>query len=106
MIRLHGSVAAAAPDTLATELLVLLPSLGTTTALWNGVVAELRRTAPALRVLRVDLPGHGASPAAESFTIGDLAEATLRLVDEVGGGRFHVAGVSLGGTIALELAVR
>jgi 3-oxoadipate enol-lactonase / 4-carboxymuconolactone decarboxylase len=106
MIRLHGSVAPAAPEALATELLVLLPSLGTTTALWDGVVAELRRTAPALRVLRADLPGHGASPAAESFTIGDLAEATLRLVDEVGGGRFHVAGVSLGGTIALELAVR
>ncbi|MGO7983457.1 alpha/beta fold hydrolase, partial [Rhizobium johnstonii] len=28
----------------------------------------------------------------------------MQLVDEVGGGRFHVAGDSLGGTIALELA--
>jgi len=85
---------------------VLLPSLGTTTALWDGVVDELRRTAPRLRVLRVDLPGHGASPAAESFSVGDLADATLRLVDEVGGGRVHVAGVSLGGAVGLELALR
>lgn len=98
-----GTVAAA-----ANPLLVLLPSLGTTTALWDGVVARLRtddRTA-GLRILRIDLPGHGASPAAtEPFTIAECAEAVLAVVDEAGGGSFHAAGVSFGGAIALELAV-
>ena len=104
--RLTGSVTAAAPTADATELLVLLPSLGTTTELWDGVVAALRPTLPAVRILRVDLPGHGASPAArDPFTIAELAEGVLRVVDEVGGGRFHVAGDSLGGVVALELAV-
>ncbi|RZS64401.1 4-carboxymuconolactone decarboxylase /3-oxoadipate enol-lactonase [Agromyces ramosus] len=104
--RLTGSVTAAAPTADATELLVLLPSLGTTTELWDRVVAALRPTLPAVRILRVDLPGHGASPVArDPLTIPELAEGVLRVVDEVGGGRFHVAGDSLGGVIALELAV-
>ena len=104
--RLTGSVTAAAPTADATELLVLLPSLGTTTELWDRVVAALHPTLPAVRILRIDLPGHGASPAArDPFTIPELAEGVLRVVDEVGGGRFHVAGDSLGGVVALELAV-
>lgn len=106
--RLLGAFAPGAAPAAANPLLVLLPSLGTTTALWDGVVARLRadeRTA-GLRILRIDLPGHGVSPAArEPFTIGELAEAVLAVVDEAGGGAFHVAGVSLGGAIALELAV-
>ncbi|MET0974438.1 MAG: alpha/beta fold hydrolase [Leifsonia sp.] len=104
--RLTGSVSPAASGATSTELLVLLPSLGTTTELWDGVVSAIRPALPAVRVLRVDLPGHGASPVVdEAITIGDLASGVLRLVDEVGGGRFHVAGDSLGGAIALELAV-
>lgn len=104
--RLHGTITAAAESARASGLLVLLPSLGTTTAVWDGVVAELGSTLPELRILRVDLPGHGASPATlEHFTVGELATATLRLVDEIGGGRFHAAGISLGGAVALELAI-
>ncbi|RXZ71916.1 alpha/beta fold hydrolase, partial [Agromyces albus] len=103
--RLIGSITPASPDATASGLLVLLPSLGTTTAVWGGVIAPVSAALPDLRILRVDLPGHGASHATrEPFTIAELAEATLRLVDETGGGRFHVAGLSLGGTIALELA--
>ncbi|MFE5673191.1 4-carboxymuconolactone decarboxylase [Agromyces sp. NPDC056523] len=106
--RLLGSFAPGAAPAAANPLLVLLPSLGTTSALWDGVVTRLRadeRTA-GLRILRIDLPGHGASPAiADAITIGELADAVLAVVDEAGGGAFHVAGVSLGGAIALELAV-
>jgi len=106
--RLLGSFAPGAAPAASNPLLVLLPSLGTTTALWDGVVARLRadpRTA-GLRILRIDLPGHGVSPAAsDAFTIGELADAVVAVVDEAGGGVFHVAGVSLGGAIALELAV-
>ncbi|KQZ08336.1 hypothetical protein ASD23_07775 [Agromyces sp. Root1464] len=106
--RLLGSFAPGTAPAASNPLLVLLPSLGTTTAIWDGVVGALRadpRTA-ALRILRVDLPGHGASPAAAApFSIADLAAAVVAVVDEAGGGAFHVAGVSLGGTVALELAV-
>ncbi|WP_439592930.1 alpha/beta fold hydrolase [Microbacterium sp.] len=82
-------------------LLVLGPSLGTSTILWES-------TAPALaeryRVTAWDLPGHGASvPARESFTVADLADAIATVVDEL---RFLYAGVSLGGATGLELALR
>ena len=93
-------VRSAAPDA---QLVVLGPSLGTTTALWDRVAAQL---AGSYRVLRFDLPGHGFSPAATTpFSIADVAAAVITLVDSVGGGAFHYAGVSLGGTVGLELAL-
>ncbi len=104
--RLRGSMTAASPRAAAPRLLVLLPSLGTTTRLWDGVVARLASGPDAPRILRVDLPGHGASPVArEPFSIADLAASVLALVDEVGGGAFDVAGDSLGGAVALELVL-
>ncbi|MCU1479699.1 MAG: hypothetical protein JWQ19_485 [Subtercola sp.] len=93
-------VASGAPNA---ELLVLGPSLGTTTSLWSPALAELSQH---YRVLRYDLPGHGDSPAAtDPFSFAELAEAVLALVDAVGGGSFHYAGVSMGGAIGLQLAV-
>ena len=104
--RLRGSMTAAAPRSTTPRLLVLLPSLGTTTELWDGVVARLAGALDTPRILRVDLPGHGASPVArEAFSVADLATSVLALVDEVGGGAFDVAGDSLGGAVALELAL-
>lgn len=86
------------------QLVVLGPSLGTTTALWDGVVDQL---AADHRVLRFDLPGHGFSPVpASPFSIADVAAAVITLVDSVGGGAFHYAGISFGGAVGLELALR
>lgn len=94
-------VRSGAPDA---QLVVLGPSLGTTTALWDGVVDQL---AGSYRVLRYDLPGHGFSPAqASPFSIADVADAVIALVDSVGGGAFHYAGISFGGAVGLELALR
>ncbi|CAN5249682.1 3-oxoadipate enol-lactonase [soil metagenome] len=93
-------VASGAPDA---ELLVLGPSLGTTTSLWQPLLAELSQE---FRVLRFDLPGHGASPRPTgAFTMAELAESVLALVDSVGGGAFHYAGVSMGGAVGLQLAL-
>ncbi|NQX18042.1 alpha/beta fold hydrolase [Rathayibacter sp. VKM Ac-2857] len=84
-------------------LLVLGPSLGTTTRLWEACLPELARE---FRVLRFDMPGHGRSPATtDPFSIAELAQAVLVLVDAAGGGAFHYAGISLGGAIGLQLAV-
>lgn len=81
-------------------LLVLGPSLGTSTILWEAV-------APALsahyRLFAWDLPGHGLAPAAaEPFTVAELADAVAASVD----GPFFYAGVSLGGATGLELLLR
>lgn len=106
--RLRGAFAPGTTPAGQNELLVLLPSLGTTMALWDGTVAALRASTPgsSLRILRVDLPGHGSSPAAtDPFTIAELADAVLGVVEEAGGGAFHLAGLSLGGAIALEVAL-
>ncbi len=83
------------------ELLVLGPSLGTSTVLWESTSAILRQH---FRVAAWDLPGHGNSPAAtESFTVGEIALGVLDAVDALGAATFHYAGVSLGGAVGLEL---
>ncbi|MFD3314713.1 3-oxoadipate enol-lactonase [Streptomyces sp. NPDC058694] len=85
--------------------LLLGPSLGTSTALWNKVAPELSVTH---RVVRWDLPGHGGSPAGligPGATVADLAALVLALADSLGLDRFSYAGVSLGGAVGLHLAV-
>jgi 3-oxoadipate enol-lactonase/4-carboxymuconolactone decarboxylase len=85
------------------RLIVLGPSLGTTSDIWDVVAYGLAETC---RVLRFDLPGHGFSPAATAdFTMSDVASAVLELVDSVGGGAFFYAGDSIGGAIGLTLAL-
>lgn len=100
---LRGTVDVTTADTAAAPLLVLGPSLGTTADTWRAATAHLTDR---FRVLRFDLPGHGATPAASApFTVADLADAVLALVDSQGGGRFSYAGASMGGAIGIELAL-
>ncbi|MFI6010990.1 3-oxoadipate enol-lactonase [Streptomyces sp. NPDC051243] len=85
--------------------LLLGPSLGTSSALWDKVAPELSITH---RVVRWDLPGHGGSAAdliGAGATVGDLAGLVLALADSLGIERFAYAGVSLGGAVGLHLAV-
>ncbi len=85
-------------------LLVLGPSLGTSTILWENAIPALARR---FRVVAWDLPGHGASPAAtEPFAVGDLADAVAEAARALGADRMFYAGVSLGGATALELCLR
>ncbi|MGW2231164.1 bifunctional 3-oxoadipate enol-lactonase/4-carboxymuconolactone decarboxylase PcaDC [Streptomyces formicae] len=84
--------------------LILGPSLGTSTALWDAVAPELATTH---RVVRWDLPGHGGSPAdliGPGARVAELAELVLALADALGIDRFAYAGVSLGGAVGLRLA--
>ncbi|WP_194762670.1 alpha/beta fold hydrolase [Microbacterium sp. UFMG61] len=85
-------------------LLVLGPSLGTSTILWESVAPALTATH---RVIAWDLPGHGSSsPAVESFSVGDLADAVAVAARDAGSGSICYAGVSLGGAVGLELLLR
>lgn len=84
--------------------LLLGPSLGTTTRLWARATKPLSEH---FDIFAVDLPGHGASPAArEPFSVGELSDAVVRVADVAGIDRFYYAGDSLGGQVALELALR
>ena len=90
------------PD--AAPLLVLGPSLGTSTILWENALPVL---ASRYRVVAWDLPGHGSSPSAtESFTVADLADAVAGAIRALGAERVLYAGVSLGGATGLELGLR
>ena len=82
-------------------LLVLGNSLGTSSILWESAIPLLSQR---FRVATFDHPGHGASPAAtEPFTLGEIALGVLDAVDALGEREFFYAGVSLGGTVGLEL---
>ena len=59
------------------------------------------------RVLTVDFRGHGQSkPLGEGFTVPDLADDVLALVDDLDAGVFSVVGQSLGGYVAQDLVAR
>lgn len=84
--------------------LVLLHGLGTTSDDWAVLAPRLART---YRVLTVDLPGHGRSPALSGNpsvpAIADVIESDL---DALGLTKVHFLGNSLGARLALELAAR
>ena len=85
-------------------VVVLGPSLGTTTELFAPQIEALSQR---FRVVRYDLPGHGSSPDhAGELAMEQLADGVVALLDELGTTRAHVGGVSLGGMIALTLALR
>ena len=86
--------------------LVLIHGLGASLRSWTPVlsVAEAERD-----VLAMDLPGFGESPRLPDGTrpdVGALTDAVERELDSAGMERPAVAGNSLGGWIALELARR
>ena len=90
-----------APDL---PVLVLLNSIGTDMALWDTSVPHLL---PAFRLLRIDTRGHGASDApAGDYTLAMLADDVVAVMDAAGVTNAAIAGVSLGGMIAMELALR
>jgi 3-oxoadipate enol-lactonase len=83
--------------------LVLLNSIGTDMDLWDPALATLRRR---FSLLRIDTRGHGASDAPDGdYALADLAQDVTAVMDAAGIAVATVAGVSLGGMIAMQLAV-
>jgi 3-oxoadipate enol-lactonase len=84
-------------------VLLLANSLGTTQAMWEP---QLHALCERFAVLRYDHPGHGegrGDPAAH--TVGELAHRVLAVLDERGIARVSACGLSLGGAVAMELAL-
>ncbi|MGY1824639.1 3-oxoadipate enol-lactonase [Geodermatophilus sp. SYSU D00079] len=84
-------------------VLVLGPSLGTDTGLFDAQATEF---AGDFRVVRYDLRGHGGSEVVPGpCTMADLAGDVVALLDRLGVDRFSYAGVSIGGAIGQQLAL-
>jgi pimeloyl-ACP methyl ester carboxylesterase len=85
--------------------LVLLHTLGSDRRIWDPVMPLLERERT---VVTVDMPGFGDSPPLDDgvpVTAARLAAAIAERLAADGIERPHVAGNSLGGWVALELAV-
>lgn len=84
--------------------LVLLHGFGGDGSVWDAVRAELPE---GLRVITIDLPGHGGSLDSEGRGgAGRMAKAILSGLDWAGVGDFHLAGHSMGGAVAALIAMR
>jgi pimeloyl-ACP methyl ester carboxylesterase len=89
------------------EPLILIHTLGGSLVMWSPV---LDRLAAEHEVIAVDLPGFGGSPplpAGVEPSAATLARAVIELHDELAlEGDPHVAGISLGGWVAIECGRR
>lgn len=99
--RLHYLVAA--PGRANSPVLLLIHGTGSNAASWHYQLDGLRESA---RPFTVDLPGHGLSGRIDSPSVQAYAEAIAETFPHLHPGRFFVAGHSLGGAVALELALR
>src|SRR5262249_34975991 len=82
--------------------LILSNSLATNLSMWDAQARELKG---AYRVLRYDQRGHGATEATGGrYRFALLMADALALMDALGIGKAHFAGLSMGGATALGLA--
>ena len=78
-------------------------SLGTDLRMWGGVADAL----PHLRHIGFDKRGHGLSATpATGWTVQDLADDVAALMDHLGLNRAVIAGCSVGGMVAMAMAIR
>jgi 3-oxoadipate enol-lactonase len=100
MTQLHSSI----DGPQDAPVLVLGPSLGTDLGLFDAQVAAL---SDRWRIVRYDLRGHGGSPTPKGpYSMSELSDDVVGLLDHLGVGQFHYAGVSLGGAVGEWLAIQ
>jgi len=78
-------------------------SLGTNYSMWDLQAQELRKR---FRILRYDTRGHGQSAGPPGpYTIEQLADDFLGLLDALQLGAVHFCGLSMGGMIGMRLGI-
>ena len=83
--------------------LLLLNSLGTNLHMWD---AQMDALAPHFQVVRMDTRGHGRSFVSPlPFTLADLGQDVLAVMDELELEHAHVCGISMGGLTALWMGI-
>jgi len=83
--------------------LLLVMGFSYSSRLWYPAIPELARHH---RVISFDDRGTGHSGSASGFGLGDMVQDALAVMDAAGVDSAHVYGVSMGGGIAIELALR
>ena len=87
----------------AAPVVTLTHPLGATLSLWDDHVAALTRHH---RVLRYDVRGHGGSEIPPGpYTLEQMSEDLLELLDSLGVAETHFVGVSMGGLIGMTAAL-
>ena len=85
------------------ESLVLIQGLGGPRSGW---IFQTRAFSKYYRVITLDNRGVGKSDKpSQPYTVRTMADDTIALLDYLGVDKAHVLGVSLGGTIAQEMAL-
>lgn len=83
--------------------IVMMHSLGSDGSMWAPQIEAL---VPEFRIIAVDTRGHGRSDApAGPYAVEELARDVLAVADDVGLTQFHAVGLSLGGQMAMWLAI-
>lgn len=87
------------------SLLVLLHGFGDSFTSWEGWVRELKSK---FHIISLDFPGHGLTRAPMGYRLGGagLADFVDAFATQLALPRFAVAGNSMGGGVAWQLAVR
>lgn len=99
----HEEVRGAAPHE-DSPAVVLSNSLGSSLSMWDSQVEAL---AQHFRVIRYDTRGHGLSPVPDGpYSIDDLVDDVVGLLDRLEVRRAHFVGLSLGGMTGMRLAAR
>ena len=83
--------------------LIVHHALGACVDMWNPQLTVLE---PHFRVIRIDMRGHGKSRAPQPpYSIEDLADDVVQVMDEMAIAKSHYLGLSIGGMVGQALAV-
>lgn len=87
------------------EPLLLLMGLGAAGDKWEANAAVYKEH---FRCILIDNCGAGRSdkPERESYSVAEMAETAVGVLDALGVERAHLNGISMGGAIAQEIAIR
>jgi len=82
---------------------VFIHGLGSYIPAWNKNLLPLSKH---FRCIAIDLPGYGkSSKSLHPGTMDYYAEVVIKLMDKLGINKFNICGHSMGGVIALKLAI-
>lgn len=82
----------------------MVPGVGAGSWLWNSMAPDLSKN---YELIMPHLRGSGRSEKPDhSYSVPQMAEDMTAIVDQMGYEKFHILGVSLGGYIAQQFAIR